>query len=316
MQCKQIIAQLDGYRTGELPGAVRDRIAAHIGRCASCASALAGLERLATQARTLRLRPPAGIAARVAGATGDRYGAVDTDLGRVWVGFNHEGITMVHLGPENGAAFERVFERRLGRHPHPGKVPAPYARAVQAATQGEKIPLPPVSLHGLPAFEQEVLRILARIPHGEVRPYGWLAREAGNPKAARAVGAVMARNPVPLLLPCHRVVPSTGGVGNYGFGSPMKRELLRREGVSPDDLEAWAKQRVRYVGSRTTGIYCFPTCRDARRIARENRVTFSTAGEADTHGYRPCQHCRPMTGRGQTAGRAKKAGRRFHDTFA
>ena len=103
-----------------------------------------------------------------------------------------------------------------------------------------------------------------------------------------------AKNVVPFVVPCHRVVPSSGGVGEYSFGSKMKRELLAREGVDVDALDALAGEGVRYIGSRTTKIYCFPTCRDARRIREENRVPFHGAGEADRKGIRPCQRCRPV----------------------
>ena len=89
----------------------------------------------------------------------------------------------------------------------------------------------PVDLSSRSVFHQEVLRATARIPRGEVRTYGELAAIVGRPRAARAVGTAMARNPVPLLVPCHRVVPSSGGVGNYGFGSDLKAKLLAGEGV-------------------------------------------------------------------------------------
>ena len=104
----------------------------------------------------------------------------------------------------------------------------------------------------------------------------------------------MARNIVPIVVPCHRVVPATGGVGNYAFGSKVKRDLLAREGVDVDALEALAKQHVRYIGSRTTNIVCFPTCKDARRIRDENRVSFHAAGEAIEKGFRPCRRCQPF----------------------
>ena len=90
----------------------------------------------------------------------------------------------------------------------------------------------PVDLSSRSAFHQEVLRATARIPRGEVRTYGELAEIVGRPRAARAVGTAMARNPVPLLVPCHRVVPSSGGVGNYGFSSDLKAKLLAGEGVA------------------------------------------------------------------------------------
>ncbi|MEJ2110813.1 MAG: MGMT family protein, partial [Acidobacteriota bacterium] len=70
-----------------------------------------------------------------------------------------------------------------------------------------------------------------KIPAGKTQTYAWLARRSGYPNAARAVGNVMAGNPVPFLLPCHRIVPASGGIGNYGLGKELKRKLLRREGV-------------------------------------------------------------------------------------
>jgi O-6-methylguanine DNA methyltransferase len=152
---------------------------------------------------------------------------------------------------------------------------------------------PRLDLDGLTPFEQKSLLLLLQIPRGEVRPYSWLAREIGNPKAARAIGTAMARNPVPLLLPCHRVVPAEGGVGNYAFGSAMKRALLKQEGVPVNELDSLARSGVRYLGCKSTGIYCFPTCRDARRMKPENRMPFSDSGQALESGYRPCQHCRP-----------------------
>lgn len=99
-----------------------------------------------------------------------------------------------------------------------------------------------------------MLAATGRIPAGEVRPYGWVAREAGRPNAWRAVGSVLARNPVPLLVPCHRVVRSDGDLGQYIFGPASKEALLRGEDANLDE---------------------------ARSLA------------AITAGYRACQHCRP-----------------------
>ena len=80
-------------------------------------------------------------------------------------------------------------------------------------------------------FRRKVLTRLEKVPRGKVVTYGGLARSAGKPRAARATGSACATNPVPLVVPCHRVVPSGGGVGNYGGGPELKEWLLRMEGA-------------------------------------------------------------------------------------
>jgi methylated-DNA-[protein]-cysteine S-methyltransferase len=86
-------------------------------------------------------------------------------------------------------------------------------------------------------FRREVLETLHRdVGRGQVVTYGALAARSGHPRAARAVGSACARNPVPIVVPCHRVVPGGGGVGSYGGGPARKRALLELEGVLPPQL--------------------------------------------------------------------------------
>ena len=291
MECKEVRKYLDAYRTHELPEAVYQATENHVSACTDCQNELAFITGLAESAVKLRLKAPSETAFD---QLMDQYGKTNTDFGPVWICYTPQGVSAVKIGVEDDRAFEQYYTERIGRKPHRRHVPKKYVGAVQSALRGEKTGKVPISLDGLPEFEQTVLNHLARIPFGEVRPYAWLAREAGNPGAVRAVGSIMARNPVPFLLPCHRIIPSGGGVGNYGYGPEMKRALLEREGVSPGDLEGWKRQHIRYIGSRTTGIYCYPTCRDARRISWENQVSFSSESDATASGYRPCKHCRPL----------------------
>jgi len=88
-----------------------------------------------------------------------------------------------------------------------------------------------VDLRGLPPFSIAVLGELAKVPYGHTATYGELATRAGNPKAARAVGMVMNRNPVPIVLPCHRIVGSSGSLVGYAGGLELKEKLLRHEGA-------------------------------------------------------------------------------------
>jgi methylated-DNA-[protein]-cysteine S-methyltransferase len=80
-------------------------------------------------------------------------------------------------------------------------------------------------------FRRKVLRAIARIPYGQTRSYTQMATSAGNERAVRAAGTACGTNPIPLVVPCHRVLRSGGALGGYGGGLPMKKELLRLEGV-------------------------------------------------------------------------------------
>jgi methylated-DNA-[protein]-cysteine S-methyltransferase len=82
-----------------------------------------------------------------------------------------------------------------------------------------------------PGFRSRALHAVARIPYGKTKTYSEVAKSAGNPRAFRAAGTACGHNPVPLIVPCHRVVQSGGGIGNYGGGPEMKRGLLGLEGA-------------------------------------------------------------------------------------
>ncbi|MBI4528242.1 MAG: methylated-DNA--[protein]-cysteine S-methyltransferase [Deltaproteobacteria bacterium] len=92
----------------------------------------------------------------------------------------------------------------------------------------------PCDLSNLPPFTRNVLRLAAKIPYGEVKSYRWIAEQLGKPKATRAVGNALARNPVPIIIPCHRVVRSDGTIGGFALGSRWKRRLLRLEKITAE----------------------------------------------------------------------------------
>ena len=80
-------------------------------------------------------------------------------------------------------------------------------------------------------FQSKAIRQIARIPYGRTLTYTQLAKKAGSPRAVRAVGTACGANPLPPIVPCHRVLPATGGIGNYGGGPDMKKALLKLEGA-------------------------------------------------------------------------------------
>jgi O-6-methylguanine DNA methyltransferase len=80
-------------------------------------------------------------------------------------------------------------------------------------------------------FQRAVLTAIQKIPFGETRSYGWVARAIGKPRASRAVGQALGANPIPIIIPCHRIIASDGSLGGYGGGLPLKRKLLTLEGA-------------------------------------------------------------------------------------
>ena len=226
---------------------------------------------------------------------GDAYWTLDTPLGPVFVAYNSVGISAV-MRAGAPADFEQSFRARFGRPASPAlELPESLARAVAGALRGEGRASLRFDLRGLSEFERAVLLKALEIPRGQVRPYAWVAREIGHPRAVRAVGSALGHNPVPLLIPCHRVVRSDGQIGEYSMGGPeAKRAVLVAEGAAPDTIESLARSGVRYYGSDTTRIYCFPTCRHARRVTDQHRVLFGSEAQAATAGYRPCKVCRPL----------------------
>jgi O-6-methylguanine DNA methyltransferase len=150
-------------------------------------------------------------------------------------------------------------------------------------------------LSRLSAFEREVLLAVLTIPRGQVRPHSWVAHEIGRPTAAPAIDITLSRNPVPVLIPCHRVINADGTLGNHVFGPTVKRALLDAEGTNVGEVYQLAQLDIHYVASDIAGVVCFPTCPDARRTDHAHRHGFATIPNAEEAGYRPCPTCRPVS---------------------
>jgi O-6-methylguanine DNA methyltransferase len=243
------------------------------------------------------VEPPISLLPAVLRATGlaDSYLSLESPVGTVYIAWSAWGITGV-MRRGDAESFQRDFTQIYQRRAIEAdfRTASSLRAALEATIRGErKAPLP-FDLRHLSEFEQAVLRKALEIPRGQVRPYGWIAREIGRPRAVRAVGSALKHNPIPLLIPCHRVVLSDGHLGQYAMGgSDVKRALLQSEGAEPETLALLAQQHVQFYGSDTTNVFCFPTCRHGRRITPQHRVLFHSAHEATGRGYRPCKVCRP-----------------------
>lgn len=149
------------------------------------------------------------------------WATLPTAKGPVRVGWGRNGLASVELG-RNGRDAEQV----------PAELES-LKQDLATYFAGRKTRFKVrLDLSREPEFTRKVLLACARIPFGETRSYADLAREVGNPRAARAVGQAMARNPIPVVIPCHRVLASGGGLGGFGCGLDWKRFLLSLEGIS------------------------------------------------------------------------------------
>lgn len=294
MQCRSVLTRIDALRTGELDQNESAAVEQHLTSCSSCNESSDDLSEFAQVARGLVAAPVRSCASDVTSLCCDAFDSFDVDGATVWVAFSTKGVRRIDMRSESSERFAEAYLRDFGRELRRRELPAGWRNEIAKAIRGEGASTSIVDLTIVTPFERDVLETIAKIPPGEVRTYEWVARAVKRPRAIRAVGNVMAGNPLPFVLPCHRVVPTGGGIGNYGYGSEMKRRLLAAEGAPVDELEKLRARGIRYIGSKTSKIFCFPTCRDARRIRDENRVTFHDAKEAGEHGFRPCKRCTPV----------------------
>jgi O-6-methylguanine DNA methyltransferase len=241
MRCSDVEAIWDEYR--EEGEASNERASAHLRHCKDCRDVFKQCEGVRDCLECLPdVEPPqylvSRIIAHIAALRGgfrstayDEFARVDSPLGPLFIAWRPSGISYVaiDLGDDIEAARVRA-ERRLRRAVLPQQPPDWVAEAVGRFFSTWQVDLSRIDISELSAFEQAALRKAAQIPPGEVRSYGWIAREIGHPQAARAVGQAMARNPVALFFPCHRVVNTAGALHNYGYGIEVKARILAMEG--------------------------------------------------------------------------------------
>jgi methylated-DNA-[protein]-cysteine S-methyltransferase len=160
------------------------------------------------------------------------YDLVDTPLGALLIATTERGLCRIVYDADPELEAERLARTFGVRVLRSAKPIDPVRRELDEYFEGRRQSFDlPVDVALLADFNRRVLRELARVPYGEVVTYGQLAARAERPRAARAVGTVMNRNPLPIVLPCHRVIGANGSLTGYGGGLPRKEALLRLEGA-------------------------------------------------------------------------------------
>ncbi len=171
--------------------------------------------------------------AAAAGLLDVAYASLDSPLGDLLVAVTPRGLVRIaYPGEEEGRVLEELAEQvspRVLRAPErTDTVRRELDDYFAGRRHGFDLPLDWALVHG---FATRILQATARVPFGSVVTYGQVAAEAGSPRAARAAGNALHGNPIPIVVPCHRIVPASGGLGGYGGGQQRKRYLLDLEGV-------------------------------------------------------------------------------------
>ena len=218
------------------------------------------------------VQAPAGLERRLSEALREEPRALDALIDRFHVEASERGIARLLYGRGRDAAAGR------------GRRHAEQARQELAEYLGGRRTFftVPVDLGGIGEFQERVLTAANRIPFGQVTSYSELARRIGHPRAARAVGNALGANPVPVIVPCHRVIRGDGSWGHYAFGGALKTRLLELERTTP-----------LLVGCANTRIVCRRGCAHEQRVGEHARVVFASVADAASVGYRPCKTCRP-----------------------
>lgn len=241
-----------------------------------------------------RVSAPDGVLGAVLGEIGlaERYFRLETVIGPVYVAYHGKRIRGIAPALDD-AAFERTYRARAGKAARRAETPpAPLVEAVRRQLAGEPSDMD-IDLDGLSEFERAVLMKAREIPRGQIRSYGWIAREIGRPGAVRAVGSALNKNPIPLVIPCHRVVRSDGHIGEYAFGAPLKRTILATEGLDLERIDRLAHTGVRYFADPQGRSFCLPTCAWVLQQPADSMLPLRTLSAALSAGYAPCSDCRP-----------------------
>ncbi len=238
LTCDQALSELDEARSGGPSPA----LAAHLAVCDECRA-------VADEARRVRnllggIDMPVALSERLTTVANEhlarqlRARTFETPLGWSALAYTDSGIVLIQRSGDDAAeAYDRLRER-LGEFVTQERprddIGDSAVRKLLAYHDGRRVQFDePLDLSLVPSFTQQVLQATARIPYGEVRPYAWVARQVGRPRATRAVGQALHINPVAPIIPCHRVIASDNTLGGYGGGTEMKRWLLRLEGYLP-----------------------------------------------------------------------------------
>lgn len=160
----------------------------------------------------------------------NNYTIFSTKMGWMGVVGSHAGLKRITLPQASSEAAQQQLGELLQGAAQDDKAFSDLAARIKRYFQGQPVDFPDtLKMDSASPFYRAVWQATRSIPYGETRSYAWVAEQIGRPRASRAVGQALGRNPLPIVVPCHRVVGSDGGLCGFGGGLDMKRRLLELE---------------------------------------------------------------------------------------
>ncbi len=247
----------------------------------------------AIDAMIVKTRPRIERAMKILRRPQARVGVIPSPLGKLLVAESDRGLAAIHfLFISGGERTLELLRRKFDLIENQASARKVEAEIERMFKGGIDATARPVDLSLVESdFQRRAYSLLRKVPAGAVITYHGLAAAAGNPDAQRAIGTTMATNPIPIFVPCHRVIRSDGTIGNYGGGVDNKIKLLRAEGFEVGrDLRLPARA---VMGHRHTRIFCRPDCSAARRASSDNALIYADSQHARHEGLRACKLCKP-----------------------
>jgi O-6-methylguanine DNA methyltransferase len=305
--CVAIESDLIAAATGEAAEPAAERVEAHVATCTTCREDFARYRAIDTAVGALRsTAPPAGDAdaarQRLVARLADlrtrivSYRVLASTLGPILIARSEHGVALVEYLGREGVAASRLF-RMAGMEPQEdtGELES-LERELIEYLEGRRTRLDwPLDLRGARSdFQRAVLEATVAVPYGAVSSYTGIAGELGKRAAVRAVAQALRHNPLPIVVPCHRIVGSGGDlVGYAGDRLNLKERLLGVEGVPTQHARTprIARAALYHYEPNPSREYCLPTCGDIAR--RPIGMLFARRAEAEARGLVPCTSCHP-----------------------
>ncbi|UCD08483.1 MAG: methylated-DNA--[protein]-cysteine S-methyltransferase [Dehalococcoidales bacterium] len=159
-----------------------------------------------------------------------KYRIIDTAFGYVGIAATGKGVSAVTLPRDTEEEAVMLLGEKSGNGDMDPELLPNLMERITNYFDGEKVSFPDeLDLTSASEFQKKVWQAACLIPYGETRSYLWVATQAGNPRASRAAGRALGRNPLPIIIPCHRVIAGNGGMGGFTGGIEMKMRLLALE---------------------------------------------------------------------------------------